>query len=177
MSANMSDDCCQLLFITITVHFMTFLSIHHLTVSSSLSFYRFCSSNQTADDVRPQQTTWPQFLKTLRPWKSWYSFAPVSVLWSICHVDVLLHPSLFAEDVCGRLLLVCLLWVVVGGCVHALKCCLRPGQNQVSAAAWSGYHLTLCVCLNVICLFSDFASIQGRASTEDTAGSCCWKQE
>ncbi|XP_026221101.1 uncharacterized protein si:ch211-151h10.2 [Anabas testudineus] len=87
-------------------------------------------SNQTADDVRPQQTTWPQFLKTLRPWKSWYSFAPVSVLWSICHVDVLLHPSLFAEDVCGRLLLVCLLWVVVGGCVHALKCCLRPGQNQ-----------------------------------------------
>lgn len=139
--------------IPIDVYLSPFCSICQLKASSLIFnkptllccffLFYFCSSNQTPADVQPPQTNWSQFLRTLQRWKGWYSFAPVGVLWSICHVDALLHPSFFALDVCGRLLLVCFLWVAVGGCVRALKCCLWPGQNKVSAAAWSGYHLTL----------------------------------
>nr|XP_020470413.1 uncharacterized protein LOC109968464 [Monopterus albus] len=45
-------------------------------------------------------------------------------------MEALLHPSVFVVDMCWRLLMVCVLWVVLGGCVHALKCCLRSQQNQ-----------------------------------------------
>ncbi|KAK9521206.1 hypothetical protein VZT92_021030 [Zoarces viviparus] len=86
------------------------------------------SSNQTPAVHQPQQTSWSQTLRTLR--RGWYGFAPVGAVWSVCQVEATLHPSLILVDVCWRLLLVCLLWMVLGGCVHALKCCLRPGQNQ-----------------------------------------------
>lgn len=100
-------------------------------------------------------------------------------MWSVCQaqVEAPLHASLVLTDVCWRLLPVCLLWVVLGGCVHALKCCLRPGQEQVSAAASTESHLAVLVYLMMLCLFSGFASIQGGASTEDPAGGCDWKQE
>ncbi|XP_041796699.1 uncharacterized protein si:ch211-151h10.2 isoform X2 [Chelmon rostratus] len=90
------------------------------------------SSNQTPAVPQPQQTSWSQTLRTLRPWKSWHSFALPGVMWSVCQaqVEAPLHASLVLTDVCWRLLPVCLLWVVLGGCVHALKCCLRPGQEQ-----------------------------------------------
>ncbi|XP_067362782.1 cell adhesion molecule-related/down-regulated by oncogenes isoform X1 [Channa argus] len=89
-----------------------------------------CSSNETAADDGPQQTTWTQALCSLPPWRGWYNVVPVGVLWSLCQVEALQHLSFFVMDVCWRLLLVCLLWAVVGGCVYALKGRLRPGQNQ-----------------------------------------------
>ncbi|XP_049433488.1 uncharacterized protein si:ch211-151h10.2 [Epinephelus fuscoguttatus] len=89
-----------------------------------------CSSNQTSAVHEPQQTSWSQTLRTLQPWRGWYSFLPVGVVWSVCQVEAPLHPSLLLVDVCWRLLLVCLLWMILGGCVHALKCRLQPGQNQ-----------------------------------------------
>ncbi|KAF3847418.1 hypothetical protein F7725_020446 [Dissostichus mawsoni] len=85
------------------------------------------SSQQTPAVDQPQHTGWSQTLKTLRPWKGCSSVAPVVVVWSVCQVEAPLHPSLLLLDVCGRLLLVCLLWILLGGCVHALKCCLRHG--------------------------------------------------
>ncbi|XP_068580983.1 uncharacterized protein si:ch211-151h10.2 isoform X2 [Cebidichthys violaceus] len=86
------------------------------------------SSNQTPAVHQPQQTSWLQTLRTLR--QGWYSFASVGVVWSVCQMEVTVHPSLLLVDVCWRVLLVCLLWMVLGGCVHVLKCCLRPEQNQ-----------------------------------------------
>ncbi|XP_026170253.1 uncharacterized protein LOC113134893 [Mastacembelus armatus] len=91
------------------------------------------SSNQTSADVKSHQKSWSQVFRTLRPWTGWYSFAPVGVIWSICQAEVLLHPCLLEVDVCWSFLLVCLLWMVLGGCVHALKCCLRSEQNQEGA--------------------------------------------
>ncbi|XP_044059297.1 uncharacterized protein si:ch211-151h10.2 isoform X2 [Siniperca chuatsi] len=88
------------------------------------------SSNQTPAVHQPQQTFWSQTLRTLRPWKDWYSFALVGVVWSLCQMEAPLHSSLLLVDVGWRLLLVCLLWMVLGGGVNALKCCLRPGHNQ-----------------------------------------------
>ncbi|XP_018520947.1 uncharacterized protein si:ch211-151h10.2 isoform X2 [Lates calcarifer] len=88
------------------------------------------SSNQTQADGQPHHTSWPQALWTPRPWTDWYSFAPFGIMWLVCQVEVLLHPNVSLVDVCWRFLLVCLLWMVLGGCAHALKYCLRPGQNQ-----------------------------------------------
>ncbi|GAA6235697.1 uncharacterized protein LOC108876113 [Lates japonicus] len=88
------------------------------------------SSNQTQADGQPHHTTWPQALWMLRPWTDWYGFAPFGIMWLVCQVEALLHPNVSLVDVCWRFLLVCLLWTVLGGCTHALKCCLRPGQNQ-----------------------------------------------
>ncbi|KAI9548072.1 hypothetical protein NQZ68_013091 [Dissostichus eleginoides] len=85
------------------------------------------SSQQTPVVDQPQHTGWSQTLKTLRPWKGCSSVAPVVVVWSVCQVEAPLNPSLLLLDVCGRLLLVCLLWILLGGCVHALKCRLRHG--------------------------------------------------
>ncbi|XP_051255076.1 uncharacterized protein si:ch211-151h10.2 [Dicentrarchus labrax] len=86
-------------------------------------------SKQTQAVRQPQQTSWSQTLRTLGPLKGWYSFALVGVVWSVCQVEAPLHPS--QGDVCWRLLLVCLLWMVLGVCVLALKCRLRPGQSRV----------------------------------------------
>ncbi|XP_063762490.1 uncharacterized protein si:ch211-151h10.2 isoform X2 [Eleginops maclovinus] len=88
------------------------------------------SLHQTPVVDPPQHTHWSQTLKTLRPWKGCYSLAPVVVVWSVCQVEAPLHPSLLLLDVCCRLLLVCLLWMLLGGCVHALKCRLQQGQHQ-----------------------------------------------
>ncbi|KAE8295023.1 hypothetical protein D5F01_LYC05946 [Larimichthys crocea] len=86
--------------------------------------------NQTPAVLQLLQTSWSQTLRTVRPWKGWYSFALVGVVWSVCQVEEPQHPSLFLTGVCWRLLLVCSLWIVLGGCAHVLRCCLRPGQNQ-----------------------------------------------
>ncbi|XP_067451936.1 uncharacterized protein si:ch211-151h10.2 [Thunnus thynnus] len=51
-------------------------------------------------------------------------------MWSVCQVEAQLHPSLLLVDVCWRFLQVCMLWLVLGGCVHALKHCLRLGQRK-----------------------------------------------
>ncbi|XP_040902911.1 uncharacterized protein si:ch211-151h10.2 isoform X2 [Toxotes jaculatrix] len=87
-------------------------------------------SNQTPADGQPHHTYWSQVLGTLPSWKAWYGFAPVGVIWLICQVEALPHPFLLLVDLCWTLLLVCLLWMVLGGCFLALKWCLRPGQNQ-----------------------------------------------
>ncbi|XP_069017355.1 uncharacterized protein [Embiotoca jacksoni] len=86
------------------------------------------SSNQTTADGWSQHTFWSQTIRSLRPW---YSFAPAGVVWSVCQLEALLHPSVLLVDVCWRLLLLSLLWIVLGGCIHALKCCLRPRQIQM----------------------------------------------
>ncbi|XP_038548262.1 uncharacterized protein si:ch211-151h10.2 isoform X1 [Micropterus salmoides] len=88
------------------------------------------SSYQTTAVRQQQQRLWSQILRTLRPWKGWYSFPLVGVVWSVCQVDAPLHSSLLLVDVGWRLLLVCLLWMVMGGGVYALRYCLRPGHNQ-----------------------------------------------
>ncbi|KAM9359609.1 uncharacterized protein ABDE67_002752 [Symphorus nematophorus] len=83
------------------------------------------SSNQTPAVRQQHQTSWSRALRTLQPRKSWYSFALVGVVWSVCQVEA----PLCQVDM--RLLLVCLLWTVLGVFIHALKCCLRPGEKQV----------------------------------------------
>ncbi|XP_042343109.1 uncharacterized protein si:ch211-151h10.2 isoform X2 [Plectropomus leopardus] len=88
------------------------------------------SSNQTPLVHQSQQTSWSQTLRTLLPWRSWFSFLPVGVVWLVCQVEAPLHLYQPLVDVCLRLLLVCLLWMVLGGCVYALKYRLQPGQNQ-----------------------------------------------
>ncbi|KAK2846665.1 hypothetical protein Q5P01_009664 [Channa striata] len=88
------------------------------------------SSNRAPADDGPQRAAWAQALSSLHPWTSWYNVAPVVVLWSLCQMEALQHLALLVMDVCWRLLLACLLWVVVRGFVWALKCRLRPGQNQ-----------------------------------------------
>lgn len=139
------------------------------------------SSNQTAAAGQPQETSWsqtPRTLRTPRPGRGWYSLAAVGVVWSVCQVEAPLHPSLSPVDVCWRLLWVCALWMAVGVCVHALKCCLRPEQNQVNTATWAESHSALLGAFNpTSCLFSDFASIQGGDSAEDAGGSQNWNQE
>nr|XP_046245749.1 uncharacterized protein si:ch211-151h10.2 isoform X2 [Scatophagus argus] len=87
------------------------------------------SSNQTPAVRQSQQTSRSQTLRrTLQPLQGWCSFALAGVVWSVCQVEVPLHRV--QVDVCRRLLLVCLLWTVLAGCVYALKCCLRPGRDQ-----------------------------------------------
>ncbi|KAM3615511.1 uncharacterized protein V6R79_003313 [Siganus canaliculatus] len=78
---------------------------------------------------RPQPPSWSHALKTLRPCRRWYSLAAVGAVWSVCQVEAPLHSS-SQVDVCCRLALVWLLWLFLGGCVHALKRCLRPEQEQ-----------------------------------------------
>ncbi|CAJ1064981.1 uncharacterized protein si:ch211-151h10.2 [Xyrichtys novacula] len=68
-----------------------------------------------------------QALKKLSHLKSWYSFALVVAVWSVCQVEAPLYPSV---NVTWMLVLVCLVWMVLGACFHALKSSLRPGQNQ-----------------------------------------------
>ncbi|XP_072247776.1 uncharacterized protein [Leuresthes tenuis] len=85
------------------------------------------SPNQTPDEGQPPHKFWSQTLRTLRPW---YGFAPVGVVWSVCQLEALLHPCLSLVNVCSGLLLVCLLSIVLAGCIHALKCCLWPRQTQ-----------------------------------------------
>ncbi|KAM8768156.1 uncharacterized protein AB9X84_020341 [Acanthopagrus schlegelii] len=94
---------------------------------------RLQSSNPTAAVRQPQETSRSQTLRTLRtlrPRRGWHNLAAVGVVWSVCQVEAPLHPCLSPVDVCWRLLWVCVLWAAVGVCVRALKCCLRPGQNQ-----------------------------------------------
>lgn len=135
------------------------------------------SPNHTLAIFQPRQTSWPQTLGTLRPWKEWYSFALVGVVWSFCQVEALPHPFLSLMYVCWRLLLMCLLWLVLGGCIRILECCLWQKQKQVSAATQTESLLTLSVCFTGCCLFTDFSLIQGRGSTEDRAGGSDWKQD
>ncbi|XP_034460910.1 uncharacterized protein si:ch211-151h10.2 [Hippoglossus hippoglossus] len=80
-------------------------------------------SNPPPADAQPRLTSWSQVVRTLRPWRSYWYFAPVGVVWLVCQVEA-------PPDVCWRLLLVCFLWTVLGGCVQALRCRLRPGHNQ-----------------------------------------------
>ncbi|XP_070826697.1 uncharacterized protein [Chaetodon trifascialis] len=90
------------------------------------------SLSQTSAVPQPQQSSWSQTLRTLRPWRGCHRFALPGAVWSVCQAQAEepLHPSLLLVDVCWRLLLVCLLWMLLGGCVHALKRCLQPGQEQ-----------------------------------------------
>ncbi|XP_005736097.1 uncharacterized protein LOC102212253 [Pundamilia nyererei] len=85
------------------------------------------SSAQTQVVAQSQHTPWSQIVGTLG---AWYGFTPVFVVWSVCQVEALPHPSVLIVDVCWRLLFVCLLLISLGGCIHALKCCLQPGQSQ-----------------------------------------------
>ncbi|XP_022058472.1 uncharacterized protein si:ch211-151h10.2 isoform X2 [Acanthochromis polyacanthus] len=71
--------------------------------------------------------------EVLRPLRPWFSWAPVGVVWSLCQLEALLHPSASLLDVCWRLLLLLLLLlllVALGGYIYALKICLQPGQEQ-----------------------------------------------
>lgn len=101
------------------------LSITLLTVVETKHQMLFSHSTHLSHRLR----------RLLLPWKGWHSFAPVGVVWSICQVEAPLYPSFSLVAVCWRFLQVCMLWLVLGGCVHALKRCLRRGHRQVSAAA------------------------------------------
>lgn len=91
------------------------------------------SAAQTPADRAPN-TTWSQTVRTLPPWTS---LAPVGVVWSVCQLEALLHPSLSLPDVCCRLLLVGLLWIILGCCIFTLKGRLRPGHSQEERPRWT----------------------------------------
>ncbi|XP_038145865.1 uncharacterized protein si:ch211-151h10.2 isoform X1 [Cyprinodon tularosa] len=79
---------------------------------------------QTQNEGQPKNNNfWSQTVRTL------CCFIPVAAVWFACQLEALPYPSLPAEDMCCRLLLVCFLWALLGGGIYALKCCLRPGQN------------------------------------------------
>lgn len=124
------------------VPLFNYQSVSLLFLSSPHSSY---SSSQTPADSQPHHTVWSQALRTLQPWRGWCSFAPVGVVWFLCQVEAPLHPYALLVDLCWWFLLVPLLWVTLGACVYALKYCLRPGPDQVSAAAWTWSPLTLLV--------------------------------
>lgn len=77
------------------------------------------------------QTSWPHTFSLLPPWKEWHHFALVVVVWSAIQAEAPLQPSLLLLYVCWRLLLMCLLWLGLGGCMYFLKCWF---QKQVSTA-------------------------------------------
>ncbi|XP_062275879.1 uncharacterized protein si:ch211-151h10.2 [Scomber scombrus] len=87
-------------------------------------------SYQTPAPVQPQYKSWLQNLRRLLPSKDWYSFGTAGVVWSVSQVEAPLHPSVLPVDVCWRVLQVCVLWLVLGGCVHGLRHCLRLGQRK-----------------------------------------------
>ncbi|CAB1452849.1 unnamed protein product [Pleuronectes platessa] len=80
-------------------------------------------SNPPPVDAQPHPTSRSQFETTLRPWRSYWYFAPVGVVWLVCQVEA-------QADVCWRLLLLGFLWTVLGGCVQALRWRLQPGHDQ-----------------------------------------------
>lgn len=88
----------------------------------------FDSLFQILIEVQPKAKFWSQTLRTF------CCFAPVAAVWFFCQLEALPHPSLPQEDVCCRLLLVCLLWAVLAGCIYGLRCCLRPGQSRVESS-------------------------------------------
>lgn len=124
-------------------------------ISHCLGFVCFTySSAQTQVVAQSQHTPWSQIVGTLG---AWYGFTPVFVVWSVCQVEALPHPSVLIVDVCWRLLFVCLLLISLGGCIHALKCCLQPGQSQVSTASWT------CLCFYFCDIYSlTFSQFQGE---------------
>lgn len=73
-------------------------------------------------------------LGVLHPCKEWYSFALVGVVLSICQTEAPLHPYLLLAQVFRRLLLLCVLWLAVGSCIHVLKSRLWRRQKQVSSS-------------------------------------------
>uniref|UniRef100_UPI003AB056F3 uncharacterized protein isoform X1 n=1 Tax=Centroberyx gerrardi TaxID=166262 RepID=UPI003AB056F3 len=87
-------------------------------------------SSQPPADAQSQRRSWSQTLRAGNPWRGWLTVALVGVVWSVCQVEAPLHPSLCLVEVCWRLLLVCMLFIVLGGCVHALKCRLRLRQAE-----------------------------------------------
>lgn len=74
-------------------------------------------------------------LGVLHPCKEWYSFALVGVVLSICQAEAPLHPYLLLAHVFWRLLLLCLLWLAVGSCIHVLRSRLWRRPKQVSSHA------------------------------------------
>ena len=109
-------------------------------------------------NLQPLQTSWPLRLSSLLPWREWDSFALVAVVWLACEVEGLLLVNILVK---------LLLWVLLGGCVSLLKGFLWLRWTQVCDS-----HASPWARLTVLCLFSDFASVQGRISGEDAAGSC-----
>ncbi|KAM4742562.1 uncharacterized protein FYW61_001349 [Anableps anableps] len=79
---------------------------------------------KTQNEGQPRERYWSQTLRTF------CCFAPVAAVWFACQLEALPHSSLPLEDVCCRLLLVCLLWALLAGGIYVLKCCLRPRQNR-----------------------------------------------
>ncbi|XP_068174134.1 uncharacterized protein si:ch211-151h10.2 isoform X2 [Antennarius striatus] len=94
------------------------------------------SSPNQAPAVQPQQTSWLQTLRTWQLGKDTDKFILVGAVWSVCTLEASLSPSLLLVDMCWRLLLVGLLWLALGGCVHALKHCMglspNPGEHPLS---------------------------------------------
>ncbi|XP_041654442.1 uncharacterized protein si:ch211-151h10.2 [Cheilinus undulatus] len=91
------------------------------------------SLNRTPSDFQSQETSSTQILKKLPHWnlnfQGWCSLALIAAVWFLCQVEAPLHPSVLLVGVCWRLLVVCLVWTLPAGCVHALKSSLRPGQS------------------------------------------------
>lgn len=144
------------------------MSVSHssFTNHSSTCTCPFRSAHQTLVVPQPQETSWPHTLSSLPPWKEWHHFALVVVVWSVFQAEAPLQPSLLLLYVCWRLLLMCLLWLGLGGCVYFLKCCF---QKQVSVA--TNWAESCCGLSSTKCdLFCDFASVHRSASSEAAAG-------
>ncbi|KAF7650413.1 hypothetical protein LDENG_00126430, partial [Lucifuga dentata] len=63
-------------------------------------------------------------------WRGWFTLVPVGAVWSVCQMEALLQPSVLLLDFGWRFLLVCMLWLLMGGCVYAMK---RYLQRQVDS--------------------------------------------
>ncbi|XP_075892799.1 uncharacterized protein LOC142895546 [Nelusetta ayraudi] len=90
------------------------------------------SSYETPAAFQSQQTARSLMPGVLHPCTEWYSFALVGVVLSICQAEAPLHPYLLLAHVFWRLLLLCLLWLAVGSCIHVLRSRLwrRPKQGE-----------------------------------------------
>lgn len=83
--------------------------------------------------LQSRQTAWSLVLGAFHSCREWYSFALVGVVLSICQAEAPLHPYLLLSHVLWRVLLLCVLWLAVGGCIHILRSRLRPRHKQVSS--------------------------------------------
>ncbi|XP_076002032.1 uncharacterized protein LOC142995036 [Genypterus blacodes] len=78
-----------------------------------------------------QCRSWSRGLRVSIPWRAWFTIATVGVVWSVCQLEAPVRPSVSPVDVGWMFVLVCTLWMLLGGCVFALKRYLQLGERQV----------------------------------------------
>ncbi|XP_034024387.1 uncharacterized protein si:ch211-151h10.2 [Thalassophryne amazonica] len=96
----------------------------------------------TQTPVRLRRRSRGQAVSSVLIWRGWHALTPAGALWAICHFEVLLDSSVLLVDTCWRLLLVCMLCLVLAGCVYTLKWCLQSQQRQVKIVHQTQENMT-----------------------------------